>query len=139
MSNSATSLIDIDTFVCNDKVEAHPLQNLGMVFSNKFKGETNMPGQIRMTPEQMRARSGEVRGQSETFQGVIERMQSIINELQTEWEGAASRAFAQQFDSLKPSFNSMKELLDDIATQLSQTADAVEQLDQQIAGQMGAR
>ena len=98
-----------------------------------------MPGQIRMTPEQMRARSGEVRGQSETFQGVIERMQSIINELQTEWEGAASRAFAQQFDSLKPSFNSMKELLDDIATQLSQTADAVEQLDQQIAGQMGAR
>jgi WXG100 family type VII secretion target len=66
-------------------------------------------------------------------------MQGIINELQTEWEGAASQSFAQQFDALRPAFNSMKELLDDIATQLGQTADAVEQLDQEIASKFGTR
>ena len=92
-----------------------------------------MAGQIRMTPEQMRSRAGEVRNQGENFQEVINRMQNIINELQTEWEGAASRAFAQQFDALKPSFNDMRQLIADIGTQLDATANAVEQLDQDIA------
>jgi len=91
-----------------------------------------------MTPEQMLARSGEVRGQGEGFQRVIDRMQSIIDELQTEWEGAASQAFAQQFDGLKPSFNEMKELIDKIGTQLDQTATAVEDLDNEIAGKFTA-
>ena len=96
-----------------------------------------MAGQIRMTPDQMRTRSGEVKGQGETFQGVIDRMQGIINELQTEWEGEASRSFATQFDSLKPSFVKMRELIDDISKQLTQTADAVEQLDRDIASKFG--
>jgi len=97
------------------------------------KERTRMAGQIRMTPDQMRQRAGEVRNQGETFQDVINRMQGIINELQTEWEGQASRAFAEQFDRLKPSFNEMRRLIDDIGTQLDATANAVEQLDQEIA------
>ena len=92
-----------------------------------------MAGQIRMTPEQMRQRAGEVRTQGETFQDVINRMQSIINELQSEWEGQASQAFADQFSRLKPSFNEMRQLIYDIGTQLDGTANAVEQLDQDIA------
>ncbi|MCL2853431.1 MAG: WXG100 family type VII secretion target [Defluviitaleaceae bacterium] len=92
-----------------------------------------MAGQIRMTPGQMRQRSGEVRNQGETFRDVIDRMQSIINELQTEWEGQAGRAFSEQFDRLKPSFNDMRRLIDDIGTQLDATVNAVEQLDRDIA------
>lgn len=93
-----------------------------------------MAQQIRITPQQMRQRSSEVRNQGETFQGVIGRMQSIINELQSEWEGQASRAFAEQFDRLRPAFNDMRQLIEDIGTQLNATADAVERLDQEIAG-----
>jgi WXG100 family type VII secretion target len=92
-----------------------------------------MAGQIRMTPEAMRGRATEVRTQGENFQDTIHKMQTIINELQTEWEGNASRAFAGQFDRLKPSFNEMRQLIDDIGTQLDATANAVEQLDQDIA------
>jgi len=92
-----------------------------------------MSGQIRMTPEQMRGRAGEVRNQGETFQEVINRMGNIINELQSEWEGQASQAFAEQFNRLKPSFNDMRQLIEDIGTQLDATANAVEQLDQDIA------
>jgi len=92
-----------------------------------------MSGQIRMTPEQMRQRAGEVRYQGESYQEVINRMQGIINELQTEWEGQASRAFADQFERLKPSFNDMRRLIDDIGQQLDSTANAVEQMDQDIA------
>ena len=92
-----------------------------------------MAGQIRLTPEQMRQRAGEVRTQGETFQDVINRMQNIINELNTEWEGAASRAFDEQFTRLKPSFNDMRRLIDDIGSQLDATANSIEQLDNEIA------
>ena len=92
-----------------------------------------MAGQIRITPEQMRQRAGEVRTQGETFQDVINRMQNIIGELLTEWEGNASRSFDEQFNRLKPSFNDMRRLIDDMGGQLDATANAVEQLDQDIA------
>ena len=92
-----------------------------------------MAGQIRMTPEQMRQRAGEVRTQGDTFQDVINRMQNVINELQTEWEGQASRAFYDQFNRLKPAFNDIRQLIADIGTQLDGTANAVENLDQEIA------
>jgi len=94
-----------------------------------------MAGQIRMTPETMRTRATEVRHQGETFQEVIGRMHGIITELQSEWEGAASTAFAEQFYRLKPAFNEMRQLIDNIGMQLDQTANAVEQMDNQIAGQ----
>ena len=92
-----------------------------------------MAGQIRITPDQMRGRAGEVRVQGQNFQEVIDKMQNLINVLQTEWEGQASTQFAQQFESLKPSFNEMRQLVDDIGSQLDATANAVEQLDQDIA------
>ena len=38
-----------------------------------------------------------------------------------------------QFEVLKPSFNEMKQLIDDIGAQLDGTANAIEQLDQNIA------
>jgi len=92
-----------------------------------------MAGQIRMTPDTMRARAGEVRTQGETFQDVISRMHGIITELQTEWEGQASAAFADQFYRLKPAFNEMRQLIDNIGQQLDQTANAVQQMDMDIA------
>lgn len=93
-----------------------------------------MSGQIRLTPTQMRTRAGEVRTQGQIFEDVINKMQGIINELQTEWEGQASQAFYDQFVRLKPAFNDMRRLIDDIGTQLDSTANALEDLDQQIAG-----
>jgi WXG100 family type VII secretion target len=89
--------------------------------------------QIRMTPDMMRTRAGEVNSQGQAFQEVIQRMRGIINELQSEWEGQASQQFAAQFESLQPSFNSMQRLFEDLNKQLIGTADAVEQMDQQIA------
>jgi WXG100 family type VII secretion target len=90
-----------------------------------------------MTPEQMRARAGEVNTQGTNLEDVIGALQSIIDGLQTEWEGAASVAYAQQFESLKPSFIKMKELTDQIAEQLNATAAATEQLDAEIASKFG--
>lgn len=95
-------------------------------------------GQIRMTPESMRARATEYRVQSQNVEDVIVKMDTLLDNLMNEWEGAASQAYASKFAELRPSFVAAKDLIDDIATALTKTADAVEATDNQIASQFGA-
>jgi WXG100 family type VII secretion target len=52
------------------------------------------------------------------------------------WEGESSRAFSEQYQTLRPSFIQMQQLLDDISAQLNSTAKALEDADQQIASQI---
>lgn len=92
-------------------------------------------GQIRMTPDTMRTRAGEYRTEAENVQSVIEKMDALLDTLQTEWEGAASEAYANKFNELRPSFVAAKDLIDDIAVALDKTAEAVESTDNQIASQ----
>lgn len=92
-------------------------------------------GQIRMTPETMRTRAGEYRTQSQNVEDVIGKMDTLLENLMSEWEGAASEAYATKFGELRPSFVAAKELIDDIATALEKTAEAVESTDSQIASQ----
>jgi WXG100 family type VII secretion target len=91
-------------------------------------------GQIRITPDQMRTRAGEFRTEGNNFQDCITKMQGLIRTLQEEWEGQASQVFAAQFEALTPSFNKVRELIEDIGGQLDATAAAVESLDQESAG-----
>lgn len=92
-------------------------------------------GQIRMTPDTMRTRAGEYRTESENVSNVISKMDQLLQTLLTEWEGAASEAYANKFEELRPSFVAAKDLIDDIATALDKTAEAVESTDSQIASQ----
>jgi len=70
---------------------------------------------------------------------VISKMDSLISQLQTEWEGAASRSFADQYQELKPSFQKMQSLTETIASQLQQTGNAMEEMDKEIAGKFGVK
>jgi len=90
-------------------------------------------GQIRVTPEQMRTRASNFRTEGQNFDTVINKMQSLINQLQQEWEGQASQQFAQQFAGLKPNFQKVRDLINEIGGQLDATATSIEELDIQIS------
>lgn len=92
-----------------------------------------MAGQIRITPDQMRTRASEFRTEGQNFEDVINKMQNLIHTLQEEWESEASRKFAEQFDALRPSFVEVRNLIDHIGGQCDGTADALENLDREIA------
>jgi len=94
-----------------------------------------MAGQIRMTPDQMRARAGEYTAEAGKVQETISKMDTLLNQLQGEWEGAASQAYAQRFTELRPGFVKAKELIDEIAASLKETARIVEETDNSIANQ----
>lgn len=94
-----------------------------------------MAGQIRITPDTMRTRASEYRTQGQNVQDVIEAMDGLLETLQSEWEGKSSEEFAKRFGELRPGFVAAKELIDEIAQALDATAQDIEDLDNQIAGQ----
>ena len=98
-----------------------------------------MSDQIRISPERMLERSREYQTEADNIQTVIEKMTSLINELQTEWEGAASRSFAEQFNELKPSFINMHDLVVTISRQLNQTGQAMQKMDEEISKKFGVQ
>ena len=94
-----------------------------------------MANQIRMTPDTMRTRAGEYTAQGQKLQEIITKMDNLLGQLQSEWEGNASRAYAEKFAQLRPGFVKAKELIDEITQALKSTAQIVEETDQNIANQ----
>jgi len=93
-----------------------------------------MGNQIRMSPETMRTRATSFSKEGDAIQTTITNMEGLIKNLKGEWEGQASTKFEQQFNSLKPSFTDMRNLVEDISKQLKATAQAMDDLDREIAG-----
>jgi WXG100 family type VII secretion target len=98
-----------------------------------------MASQIRITPERMVDRAKEFNTEGTNFQDVVTKMTSLVDILQEEWEGQASASFKEQFDSLKPGFQKVRELIDDIAEQLVDTAHALETLDGEISSKIAGK
>lgn len=94
-----------------------------------------MANQIRMTPDTMRTRAGQTDKQAEAMQNLINAMERLLQTLKSEWEGDAMRGYEDRYDKIRPSFNNAKELLDEIAHNLRETARIVEETDKNIASQ----
>ncbi|TCP16946.1 WXG100 family type VII secretion target [Scopulibacillus darangshiensis] len=95
-----------------------------------------MAGQIRVTPEELRDMASRYNNESGNVEDLVGRLDTMKGQLQGMWEGASSDAFAAQYEELKPSFVKMANLLADISKQLGDTANIIEDTDNQIAGQI---
>jgi len=95
-----------------------------------------MSGIIRVTPAELEAMSNRYNNESGEVAAQIGRLDGMISELTSVWEGASSRAFAEQYERLKPHFNDMRDLLSEIGVQLNRTGQALRDADEQIAGQI---
>ncbi|KMM37261.1 WXG100 family type VII secretion target [Guptibacillus hwajinpoensis] len=95
-----------------------------------------MAGQIRVTPEELVAMSNRYSTESGRVGEQIGNLDGMINELRDMWEGQSSVAFSEQYEALKPSFQQMQHLLEEISTQLRSTANSLEDADAQIANQI---
>ncbi|MBM7703054.1 MULTISPECIES: WXG100 family type VII secretion target [Bacillaceae] len=95
-----------------------------------------MSGIIRVTPAELRDMASRYNNESGQVQELVARLDSMKSQLQDMWEGASSDAFAAQYEELKPSFVQMANLLADISKQLGDSANILEDTDNQIASQI---
>ncbi len=92
--------------------------------------------QIRITPQMMRIRANEYKSEAQKMEAIVTKCTKLLSRLNEEWEGKSALAFQQQFEILKPNLNKMTQLIDTVATQLQQTANAIESLDMEIANRL---
>ena len=89
---------------------------------------------IRIDPDTMNVRAGEYRQAAGDVGNVISRMDKLLGQLQDEWEGEASRSYAERYNSdLRPSFVQAQQLIEEIASALDNTATLMRDQDAQIA------
>lgn len=89
---------------------------------------------IRIDPDTMEARVSEYRREADQVGQVISNMDRLLAQLQAEWEGEASRSYADRFTSdLRPSFVKAQDLINEIADALHKTAQLMREQDSAIA------
>lgn len=91
---------------------------------------------IRLTPSELREVARQYDTESGNVHDLISRLDSMSSHLQDVWEGASSQAFAQQYQELRPSFDRMAVLLNEVSMQLANSAQVLEDTDRQIASQI---
>jgi len=89
---------------------------------------------IRISPDTMRGRANEFRNEASKIGESISSLDRLPGHLQEEWEGEASRSYADRYTSeLKPGFQKAQEMVNEIAQALDRTAQEMQDMDQRIA------
>ena len=96
-----------------------------------------MAGQIRVSPETLQTRANEYGKASNDVTTILSNLSNLQEQLRSEWEGAAFQGFDAQFNELKPKVTQFAELLQQINTQLTKTAEAMQQHDEALSRNFG--
>jgi len=96
-----------------------------------------MANLIQATPDELRQNGSSFINYSGETNTIVQATQNLTNQMAEMWKGAASEAFVQQYNDLKPTMDKFVQLLADIGTQVQSVAQALEDADNEIAGQIG--
>ncbi|CAH1855348.1 WXG100 family type VII secretion target [Convivina intestini] len=96
-----------------------------------------MAGRISVTPEELQAQAQTYITARDMVQDAINQVEQTNGAIEQEWNGAAFRAYLEQYNQLKGQVNQFNELLVSINNQLKQYATTVEQRDQEDAQRFG--
>lgn len=93
---------------------------------------------IKMDPAEMAAKASQLDAKGTEFNTVVTQMGKLVNELCGAWDGAASDAYATQFEGLKPGFKEVEQLIQDLAQQIRDISKIMTDADQEIANKLNA-
>lgn len=93
---------------------------------------------IKVTSEELRSQGVRVSTGADDVNTLLTRLQGEVSDLAGRWEGAASGAFQDRFNTWQTSAQGVQRAMTDIATFLSQAADAYEQAEETIRQAAGS-
>jgi len=91
---------------------------------------------IRLNPDELEEFAARYRDESGQVHDMRGRLDGLIAQLTDAWEGGSAQAFIDQYEELKPSFERMELLLEEISQQLSSSANILRETDANIASQI---
>lgn len=93
---------------------------------------------IKMDPSEMTAKAAQLNQKGDAFHTVVTEMETLVKQLCGAWDGAASDAYATQFNGLKPGFQKVEELIQDLAQQIRDISKIISDADQDIANKLNS-
>lgn len=91
---------------------------------------------IKITPENLREEATTLRKHNETHRQAYANMDSLVHNLVSEWTGEAQTAFVETFDGNKVSFEKFGTDIDAFAKLMDDSANRMEQTDQELKAKM---
>lgn len=101
------------------------------------RGDGNMSGQIRMSPAELTDKAKRYGRSGDQIEQILEDLRSLQEDLRGQWEGQAFNRFDDQFVELSPKVLHFADLMRQIEKQLTTTADAMAQQDQELSRNFG--
>ena len=97
-----------------------------------------MADEIRLSYTEMRAVSADVKTQAEQARRVLDTLDRNVARLLPTWAGASKEAFQSTFVTFRKELVRVPEMLDQVSVALRNTANLIEQAEQQVSGDITA-
>lgn len=91
---------------------------------------------IKMNFSELQQASNQLKRQEEAFAQSISSMEGTIGSLASAWEGMAAKAFIEQFEALKPSFDKTRELIGIISLEVEDAMATMQEVDEDVASRL---
>ena len=97
-----------------------------------------MADQIRLSYTEMRAVSADVQKQAEQARIMLNTLDNSVSRLLPTWAGASKEAFQSTFTTFRRELTKVPEMLEQVSLALRNTADLIEQAEQQASSNITA-
>lgn len=91
---------------------------------------------LRLDYEALASSAKTLSQQGDTFEDCIATMSQVISQLPEIWEAETCDKYVEQFDDAKPTLEKVRQLIEDMSTQMQTISDNFAQADSDMAGQM---
>ncbi len=91
---------------------------------------------LRLDYEALASSAKTLSQQGDTFEDCITTMSQVISELPEIWEAETCDKYVEQFEDAKPTLEKVRQLIEDMSTQMQTISDNFAQADSDMAGQM---
>jgi WXG100 family type VII secretion target len=92
---------------------------------------------ISVTPEQLKAQAKIYTTAKNEIESAMKKIERTNKEVETQWQGAAFKAYLQQFAQMKKNVQQLENLLVDVNKQLDKYAQTIAERDAQDAKSFG--
>ena len=97
-----------------------------------------MADEIRLSYTEMRAVSADVKGQANQARNVLDALDRDVARLLPTWAGNSKEAFQGTFTAFRKELTKVPEMLDQVSVALRNTADRIEQAEQEASNNITA-
>lgn len=91
---------------------------------------------IRLEYEELENLVHQLNNQEEIFNQCVNQLNTLIHSIPDSWDGNAAKAYVSEFDSLQPSFDQTRGIIEMLQSQINESMAIMKEKDELLAGKL---